>query len=130
MSATTARVPLGALVGGRSGDKGGNANVGLWVPRDDAAPERVAAAVEWLIEWLTPDRVHDLLPETAALRVDCWPLPNLNAVNVVIHGILGRGVADSDSLDPQAKGLAEFIRAREVDIPVHLLDPARLAESA
>ncbi len=49
------------------------------------------------------------------------PLPNLRAVNVVIHGLLGRGVADSTSLDPQAKGLGEHLRARIVQIPEHLL---------
>ena len=134
------RVALGALVGARSGDKGGNANIGVWVapaaaPRaaaPAAAParadaERVSAAVGWLTEWLTPDRVRQLLPEATHLAVDCHPLPNLNAVNVVIHGILGRGVADSDSLDPQAKGLGEQLRARLVDVPVRLLDPTRLA---
>ena len=46
------------------------------------------------------------------------PLPNLLAVNVVIHGLLGRGVADSTSLDPQAKGLGEQLRARVVELPV------------
>ena len=111
---------LGGLVGARSGDKGGNANVGLWVRADGSDPERERAAVQWLIEWLTPDRVHELLPETAALPVQVFPLPNLGAVNVVIHGILGRGVADSDSLDPQAKGLGEQLRARIVEIPREL----------
>ena len=141
------RVPLGTLVGARSGDKGGNANIGVWVapaagstgtsatpspaagstgtsatPSPDDS-ERVAAAVGWLTEWLTPDRVRQLLPEAAHLDIDCHPLPNLHAVNVVIHGILGRGVADSDSLDPQAKGLGEQLRARVVEIPRQLLPP-------
>ena len=50
-----------------------------------------------------------------------FALPNLNAVNIVIHGILGRGVSDSTRLDPQAKGLAEQLRARFVDVPEALL---------
>ncbi len=111
---------LGEVVGARSGDKGGNANVGLWIPDPGVGPsagltpEEVAARYEWLQSWVTPARVHDLLPETAGLVVDVHPLPNLSAVNVVIRGLLGRGVADSTSLDPQAKGLAEHLRARRI----------------
>ena len=109
---------LGEIAGARSGDKGGDANVGVWIPAagegasadlDDAA---VAARYVWLEQWLTVDRVRELLPEAAGLAVDVHPLANLRAANVVIHGLLGRGVADSTSLDPQAKGLGEHLRAR------------------
>ncbi len=74
----------------------------------------MAERVAWLAHWLTPDRVRVLLPEAADLEVEVHPLLNLRAVNVVIRGLLGRGVADSTSLDPQAKGLAEHLRARLV----------------
>ena len=115
------RVPLGTFVGARSGDKGGNANVGLWVrPSGDAALDDARTA--WLIATMTPQRVRELLPEAAALDVEVHPLPNLRAVNVVVRGLLGRGVADSTSLDPQAKSLGEQVRARLVDVPVGLLD--------
>ncbi len=111
---------LGDIVGARSGDKGGNANVGVWIPEPGAGPSAgldeagVAARYTWLIGWLTPERVRDLLPEAADLSVEVHPLPNLRALNVVIHGLLGRGVADSTSRDPQAKGLGEHLRARLV----------------
>ncbi len=111
---------LGEVVGARSGDKGGNANVGVWIPEPGVGPSRdldegaVAARVAWLLAWLTPERVRELLPEAAGLEVEVHPLPNLRAVNVVIRGLLGRGVADSTSLDPQAKGLAEHLRARRI----------------
>lgn len=111
---------LGDIVGARSGDKGGNANVGVWIPEPGVGPSTglaeadVAARYAWLAEWLTVDRVHALLPESAHLPVEVHALPNLRAVNVVIHGLLGRGVADSTSLDPQAKGLAEHLRARRI----------------
>jgi hypothetical protein len=111
---------LGEVVGARSGDKGGNANVGVWIPEPGVGPSRdlddaaVAARVAWLLGWLTPDRVRALLPEAAGLEVEVHPLANLRAVNVVIRGLLGRGVADSTSLDPQAKGLAEHLRARRI----------------
>jgi hypothetical protein len=118
--APAAGTVLGDLVGARSGDKGGNANVGVWIPGPGEGPsadlvdEQVAARYAWLESWLTPDRVRQLLPEAADLAVDVYPLPNLNAVNVVIRGLLGRGVADSTSLDPQAKGLGEHLRARRI----------------
>ena len=112
---------LGRVVGARSGDKGGNANIGVWVRADGSDPDREAAAVRWLLDWMTPERVHSLLPELEAFPVEVFALANLGAVNIVIHGALGRGVADSDSLDPQAKGLGEQLRARLVDIPRDLL---------
>jgi hypothetical protein len=111
---------LGDVVGARSGDKGGNANVGVWIPEPGVGPsvgldaDDVAARYAWLEGWLTPAKVRELLPEAAELPVDVYPLPNLRAVNVVIRGLLGSGVADSTSLDPQAKGLAEHLRARRI----------------
>ena len=65
-----------------------------------------------------PCAAFRLLPEAAPYEIDVHPLPNLHAVNIVIHGFLGRGVADSTSLDPQAKGLGELLRARIVELPV------------
>lgn len=110
----TRRVPLGTLFGARSGDKGGNANVGLWA--------RTPQAYAWLAGWLTSGRFVELFPETAGLPVDRYLLPNLNAVNFVVRGLLGEGVASSTRPDSQAKSLGEFVRARAVDIPVALLD--------
>jgi hypothetical protein len=123
LEAPTARSLLGHVVGARSGDKGGDANVGLWVrPSGDRALD--TARYEWLTQYVDDARVHALLPETRALRVDVHHFANLHAVNVVVHGLLGRGVADSTSLDPQAKGLGEHLRARVVDVPVALLPGA------
>lgn len=51
-----------------------------------------------------------------------WDLPNLNALNFVVVGILGAGVASSARPDPQAKGLGEYLRSRHVDVPVVLLE--------
>lgn len=161
-SAATLAVPLGALVGARSGDKGGNANLGVWIP-DATEPESVALAAgvldsmivrlvesaddmaatwksDWPIEsdpiaqaavadayaWLReliagPDDVHRLLPDTAGLKVAVYQLPNLRAINIVIEGLLGRGVSESTSLDPQAKGLGELFRAQVVNVPAAFL---------
>jgi hypothetical protein len=104
------RRPLGLLVGARSGDKGGDANVGLWV-RDEAH-------YPWLLATAgSAEAVRRLLPEAAELPVDVHPLPNLLAVNVVVRGLLGDGVASSTRPDPQAKGLGEYLRSRLVDVP-------------
>jgi len=137
-----ARMPLGTFIGARSGDKGGNANVGLWVvdpvepaavalaheePASLASPEDAVALADaryaWLMSVVTEDGVRRLLPETAGLAIDVHALPNLRAVNIVVHGLLGRGVAESTRVDPQAKGLGEHLRARLVDIPSVLLGP-------
>jgi hypothetical protein len=109
----TQRVPLGRIAGARSGDKGGNANVGVWV--------RTTNQWRWLAHALTVEKLRELLPETADLNVSRYLLPNLRAVNFVIEGILGEGVAYQARFDPQAKGLGEWLRSRHVDIPESLL---------
>jgi len=109
----TERVPLGRLVGARSGDKGGNANVGLWA-RDDAT-------WEWLAGTLTVERFRELLPEAVDLAVRRYELPRLRALNLVVVGLLGEGVASATRSDPQAKGLGEYLRSRTVEVPVRLL---------
>jgi hypothetical protein len=108
-----ADVPLGRLCGARSGDKGGNANVGLWA----LSP----AAYAWLRVHLTVGRFRELLTEAADLRVDRYELPNLRAVNFVVHGLLAPGVSATTRPDPQAKGLGEYLRGRVVTVPVDLL---------
>ncbi len=109
----TRRAPLGIIIGARSGDKGGNANVGLWA--------RSAAAWSWLDGYLTVERFRTLLPEADGLGVERYALPNLAALNFVVVGLLGEGVASSTRPDAQAKGLGEYLRSRTVDIPVGLL---------
>jgi hypothetical protein len=109
----TRRAPLGFVAGARSGDKGGNANVGVWV--------RTGEQWRWLAHALTVEKLRELLPETADLVVTRHLLPNLRAVNFVIEGILGKGVAHQARFDPQAKGLGEWLRSRHVDIPEELL---------
>jgi hypothetical protein len=159
----TAAVPLALLVGARSGDKGGSANIGVWIPDPSeaaavaladgeasawaptvdaqhdtaaawaadavidvegaAASSRADAAYDWLRKTLTTDRVADLLADVVVDGVQVHRLPHLRAINIVLPGALGRGVADSTSLDPQAKGLAEYLRAKVLDVPVSILDP-------
>ena len=105
--------PLGTLAGARSGDKGGNANVGLWV--------RTVEQYRWLSGFLTIESFRQLLPEADGLEVERYELANLLALNFVVVGLLGEGVSSSTRTDPQAKSLGEFLRSRLVPIPVGLL---------
>jgi hypothetical protein len=161
------RIPLGWVAGARSGDKGGNANVGVWIPDpveieavalaggeadsltapdvnsaddvsdiwlsddplqvDPAADERADRSYQWLLSLLQqPGAVQRLIPEAAGLQIEVVPLPNLRAVNLVITGLLGRGVSENALLDPQAKGLGEYLRSRQVSFPRELLDTDNL----
>jgi hypothetical protein len=112
-SGETHRVPLGTILGSRSGDKGGNANLGVFA--------RSIEAYAWMAQELTVERMRELLPEAAGLSIDRHELPNLWSLNFVIHGILQEGVAASTRQDGQAKSLGEWFRARHADIPVRLL---------
>jgi hypothetical protein len=109
----TQRVALGRIAGARSGDKGGSANVGVWVRTDEQW--------RWLANTLTVELLKELLPEAAEFDVTRHVLPNLRAVNFVIDGILGQGVAYQARFDPQAKGLGEWLRSRYHHIPETLL---------
>ncbi|NKQ53792.1 DUF1446 domain-containing protein [Amycolatopsis sp. K13G38] len=113
LTGTTRRAPLGAVVGARSGDKGGDANLGVWVRTDEAW--------RWLANALTVEEFQRLLPETADLRVRRHLLPNLRAVNFVVTGLLGEGVASQARFDPQAKAFGEWLRSRHAEIPEVLL---------
>ncbi|MEC3976129.1 acyclic terpene utilization AtuA family protein [Amycolatopsis sp. H20-H5] len=112
-SGAVRRAPLGKVVGARSGDKGSNANVGVWV--------RSGEAWCWLAHRLTVAEFKLLLPETAELVVKRYLLPELWAMNFVVEGILGEGVSSQARFDPQAKAVGEWLRSREIDIPEALL---------
>lgn len=112
-SGETVRAPLGTIFGARSGDKGGNANVGVWARSD--------AAYSWLADNLDEARFRELLPETAPLEVRRFELPNLRALNFVVVGLLGEGVASTTRFDAQAKSLGELLRAQPVDLPAILM---------
>jgi hypothetical protein len=110
------RLPLGTVFGARSGDKGGNANVGVWARSD--------AGYAWLARHLTVERFKELITEARNLPVQRYELPNIRALNFVVIGLLGEGVSSSTRSDPQAKSLGEYLRAKMVDLPEALLADA------
>jgi hypothetical protein len=98
----------------RSGDKGGDANLGVWV--------RDREAWEWLNSTLTTEELRRLLPEARELAIDRYELPNLGAVNFLVRGLLGTGATSTLRLDSQAKALGEWLRARSINAPRSLLE--------
>jgi hypothetical protein len=106
-------VPLGEIVHARSGDKGGDANLGVWIRNRDAW--------EWLRSTLTVDELRRLLPETRELAISRYELPNLGAVNFLICGLLGTGATSTLRLDAQAKALGEWLRSRTTKVPRSLV---------
>jgi hypothetical protein len=114
----TERAPIGRVMGARSGDKGGNANLGVWARSD--------LGYLWLRSFLTTERLLELVPEAAALpAVERHELAGIRAINFVLVGLLGEGVASSPRVDAQAKGLGEYLRAKVVEVPVALLEQVR-----
>ncbi|AEF37763.1 conserved hypothetical protein [Mycolicibacter sinensis] len=106
-------ITIGDYLGARSGDKGGNANLGLWVREKRLLP---------LLDHLTdPVRLPQMFKEFGRHQIRVFPLPNLLAVNIVVVGLLGNGVAASLREDPQAKSLGERFRAARTSVPAALL---------
>ena len=110
----TKKINFGRLFGTRSGDKGGCANLGVWAK----TPESYA----FLYDFLTVDRLKELLPDVSQYEVERHELPNILSLNFYIHDILQDGVSSSTRLDGQAKSLGEYIRAKEIDAPDYLLE--------
>jgi hypothetical protein len=109
----TVKVPFGRVFAARSGDKGGNANLGVWA--------KTAEAYAFLREFLTTDRLKDLLRDLSSYEIERYELPNLLALNFYIKGILGEGAAASLRMDAQAKTLGEYLRARMVELPESII---------
>ncbi|MAP98982.1 MAG: exopolyphosphatase [Acidimicrobiaceae bacterium] len=108
----TRSAPLGHLFGARSGDKGPNANLGIFA--------RDLKSFSWLSQFLTIEQLKELMPEAAERDVDRYDLPNLLSLNFIFYGLLEEGVAASTRQDPQAKALGEYLRAKVVQIPEEL----------
>jgi len=105
---------FGRLVGARSGDKGGCANLGVWVKTDDA--------YAFLFHYLTVDKLKELLTDLKQYDIERYEFPNIRAVNFYIHGILGDGASSNTKVDALAKSLGEYLRAKKVIIPKQLIE--------
>jgi hypothetical protein len=112
------RMPLGRVFATRSGDKGGNANLGVWAK----TPEAYA----FLRVFLTTEKLKGLLRDMSGFEMERYEFPNLLAVNFYIKGVLGEGVAASMRSDPQAKTLGEYLRAKVIEMPEAIVAKAKV----
>ena len=108
----TQKIHFGRLFGTRSGDKGGCANLGIWAKTEES--------YAFLYDFLTLNKLKELLPDLAQYQIERHELPNILALNFYIHDILQDGVSSSTRLDGQAKSLGEYIRAKEIEVPDYL----------
>lgn len=108
-------VPLGDVALARSGDKGSNVNIGLFVS--------TPAAYAWFRSYMTRDRMRQLMGDDWRddYYIERVEFPTLFAVHFVIYGILGRGVSSTSSLDSLGKGFADWIRSRHCEVPIRFL---------
>ncbi len=109
----TQRIPIGRVLGSRSGDKGGAATLGVW--------GKTAEVYSWAVEYLTVEKVRELIPEAGDLRIERFLMPNIWSIGFLIDGLLGEGASASTLIDPQAKSLGEYFRARFADVPETLI---------
>lgn len=110
----TEKMPFGALYGARSGDKGGCANIGVWAKKD--------IAYSFLYEFLTVEKLKELLPDLNTFKIDRYDLPNIKSLNFYVHGILEDGVSSNNRVDGQAKSLGEYLRAKIINIPTAVIE--------
>ena len=104
---------FGKIFGTRSGDKGGCANLGVWAKTEDA--------YSFLFDFLTVEKLKELLPDLEKFDIDRYELPNIFSLNFYVHGILQEGVSSSTRMDGQAKSLGEYLRAKKINFPKQLL---------
>ncbi|MEV6638600.1 acyclic terpene utilization AtuA family protein [Amycolatopsis sp. NPDC051371] len=112
-SGLTTTVPFGQIVYARTGDKGANANLGVW-SRDEAA-------WPWLAGFLTTDRLRELLGCPDTVDIERYEQPNLHGISFVLRGYFPPSGSANLALDQIGKSLGEFLRARHVDVPTALL---------
>ena len=106
-------VPLERLAHGRSGDKGDASNVGL-VARSDAA-------FAWMRGHITADWVKSVAGEFVRGGVDRYEVPNLRALNFILHDSLGGGGSASLLTDAQGKAHAQALLRVVVEVPAGVL---------
>ncbi len=108
-----AKVPLIKIAHARSGDKGNASNVGVIARHPDIYP--------FLKETLTTDVVKEHMKHICNGKVERFELPNLGALNFILHDSLGGGGTVSLKLDAQGKTHAALMLRMEVDVPDELL---------
>ena len=104
---------FGEIFGTRSGDKGGCANLGVWAKNSQT--------FSFLYNFLTIDRLKDLLPDLREFKIERYELSNIKSLNFYIYDILQDGVSSNDRKDGQAKSLGEYLRAKKIKVPQSII---------
>ena len=107
---------FGDLFGTRSGDKGGCANLGVWAKNKNT--------YSFLYNFLTVERIKELMPDLNKYKVERFELPNIYSLNFYIHDILQDGVSSNNRKDSQAKSLGEYLRAKKILAPKEIVEGA------
>ena len=107
-------ISFGRLLGARSGDKGGCANIGVWAKTD--------LAFSFLYNFLSVEKIKELMPDLNKFSIDRYELPNINSLNFYIHGILEDGVSSNNRMDGQAKSLGEYLRSKTISVPKIIIE--------
>ena len=107
---------FGDLFGTRSGDKGGCANLGVWAKNKNT--------YSFLYNFLTVERIKELMPDLNKYKVERFELPNIYSLNFYIHDILQDGVSSNNRKDSQAKSLGEYLRAKKILVPKEIVEGA------
>jgi hypothetical protein len=107
------QMPLSAIARTRSGDKGANANVGVWTDDQDV--------YAFLADVLTVQRVQEHLAALVRGKVVRYELPGLRAFNFVLHDALDGGGTVSLRSDAQGKTLSHALGHLLLDVPERLL---------
>lgn len=115
-------VPLARIAHARSGDKGDTANIGVIARAPEIWP--------WLRKSLTASLVKKRFKGICLGRVERFEVPNLWALNFLLHESLGGGGTVSLRLDAQGKTLSHALLALEVRVPQALIDAAEQADAA
>lgn len=123
---------LGDIALARSGDKGGNANIGFFIPTQlpsayTASSPLYAESWDWLRTYLTIPKLKEMFGESwsDSFYIERVEFPKILAVHFVVYGVLGRGVSGSSRLDSFAKGMGDWLRDIVVDVPTKLLEGRR-----
>jgi hypothetical protein len=125
----TTRARLGDIVLARSGDKGGNANIGFFIPTSLPSSYPPSSPLyqeswDWLRSFLTVPKMQEMFAESWSDKFfgERVEFPHIMAVHFVVYGVLGRGVSGSSRLDSFAKGMADWLRDVEVDVPEKFIE--------
>ena len=102
-------IPFGRIIGARSGDKGGCANLGVWTKSDDI--------YSFVYHYLTEEQLKILLPDLNKYEIERYELPNIRSLNFYIKDILEDGASSNTKVDALAKSLGEYLRAKHVNVP-------------